>query len=109
MSVLAFYWWQGPRGFNANAVAFGTVHSPQIWGERLRQDPEILDKIGRRIPRRTVGRAEKAAAVLCWLASSDAALVNGQVLQADGGWTASAGTSVAAPPGEEHRRKWFES
>ena len=83
----------GPQGINANAVAIGTVSSPAIWKGALHNDPAILEKIGSKIPRRTVGSPDEAAAVLTFLASPDAALVNGTVVVADGGWTVAAGTS----------------
>lgn len=93
----------GPDGINANAVAIGTVASPAIWEGALENDGDILKKIGSRIPRRTVGSPDEAAAVLTFLASPDAALINGTVIVADGGWTIAAGTSHDGPG------SWFDA
>lgn len=84
----------GPQGVNANVVAIGTVASPNIWGSALEKDPAVLEKIGSRNPRRKVGTPEEAADVLVFLASPQAALINGAVIVADGGWTIAAGTST---------------
>ena len=60
--------------------------------QALDEDPDVLTKIGSRNPRNQVGTAEEAAAVLCFLGSPDAKLINGQVITADGGWGIAAGT-----------------
>ena len=54
----------------------------------------IRRQIGSRNPRRKVGTPEEAADVLVFLASPQAALINGAVIVADGGWTIAAGTST---------------
>ena len=50
-----------------------------------------------------MGTADEAAAVLEFLISKDAALINGTVITADGGWASAAGTCSA--PG----KSWFEN
>ena len=92
----------GPEGVRTNSVALGTVASPAIWSSALARDPAILEKIGRRIPRRRVGTPDEAAAVLDWLCSEESQLINGACIVADGGWTVAAGTS------RDGARSWFD-
>ena len=100
---LACYY--GKYGVTANAVALGTVHSPNIWNAALSKDADILKKIGHRNPRGKVGTPEDAAGTVCFLASAESKLINGQVIVADGGWTKAAGTVNTA--GAEGRN-WFD-
>lgn len=94
----------GSQGLNANAVALGTVGPTGPWLEALKEDPDILTKIGTRNPRGVVGSASEAADVMVFLASKESQLINGQVLVADGGWTLVAGTVDTSQPD----KIWFE-
>jgi NAD(P)-dependent dehydrogenase (short-subunit alcohol dehydrogenase family) len=100
---LACYY--GKFGVTANAVALGTIHSPNIWNAALATDGDILKKIGNRNPRGRVGTPEDAAGTLCFLASPESKLINGQVIVADGGWTKAAGTVDTA---REEGKNWFD-
>jgi NAD(P)-dependent dehydrogenase (short-subunit alcohol dehydrogenase family) len=86
-------------------AAGGLLCRPGPWVEALKQDPEILEKIGTRNPRGRVGSAQEAADVLLYLTSKEASLINGQVIVADGGWTLVAGTVDTANPD----KMWFQS
>ena len=50
-------------------------------------DPEFQSSMRRIVPAKRLGRGDEAAAVVTWLASSDASYVFGQVIATDGGWT----------------------
>ncbi len=92
----------GHEGVRANALALGTI-ATKIWSRRVKKDPEVLNKIAARNPRGRVGTAEEAARVLCFLASPASALINGQVIIADGGWSIAAGTITNDPS-----KPWYD-
>lgn len=80
----------GPKGIRCNAVAPGLVET-NLTADKLRSDPKF-----RRIwidgtPWHRLGRPGDIAAAIAFLASSDAAFINGHTLVVDGGW------SVGAP------------
>ena len=73
----------GPYGITANALGIGAVVNER----NLRDDPDYAAHWAGVIPAgRAIQPADVAAAVL-FLASPDAAMVNGQTLAIDGGWT----------------------
>ena len=80
----------GPRGVRTNAVAPGLVETA-LTEARLRDDPAFrrIWKEGTPWPR--LGRPEDVAGAVSFLASPDAAFVNGHLLVVDGGW------SIGAP------------
>ena len=85
---------------NCNAVALGTI-ATNVWSH-----PDmagILPKIAHKIPRGQVATPEEAASALCWLASPDARLINGQVIEADGGWGIANGTVS-----EDPQKDWWD-
>lgn len=82
--VLALEW--GPQGVTVNAVAPTFIYTPGT-AERL-DDPDFRADVVSRIPIGRVGTTSEVAAAVIFLASRAAALVNGAVLSADGGWTA---------------------
>ena len=82
----------GPQGVRTNMVSPGSVHTGNpSWTERQRRDPAIFEKLARWYPVGRVGRPEDIAAAVCFLASDEAAFVNGANLVADGGLTAGFG------------------
>ena len=90
----------GKQGVNCNAVALGTI-ATNVWSH-----PDmagILPKIAHKIPRGQVATPEEAASALCWLASPDARLINGQVIEADGGWGIANGTVS-----EDPQKDWWD-
>lgn len=82
----------GPRGVRTNMVSPGSVRTGHVtWVERQRRDPAIFEKLARWYPVGRVGRPEDIAAAICFLASDEAAFVNGANLVVDGGLTAGMG------------------
>ena len=68
-------------GINANAVAPGYTAT-----EMVQKVPEkVLDSIKSKTPSRRLGKPEEIAAACAYLASDEAAFVNGAVLKIDGG------------------------
>jgi len=71
----------GKKGVTANAVAPGYTAT-----EMVQKVPEkILDSITAKTPVRRLGMPEEIAAACVYLASDEAAFVNGAVLKVDGG------------------------
>jgi NAD(P)-dependent dehydrogenase (short-subunit alcohol dehydrogenase family) len=77
----------GPKGVRCNAVAPGPVATniEAPWRSQL-----AAERIGPvlRVAVPPVAQPEALAAAICWLASDDAANVNGVVLPSDAGWSA---------------------
>ena len=82
--VLALEW--APRGVTVNSVCPTFIYTPGT-AERLDQ-PEYLEGVLSRIPRRKVGTMTDVAAAMIYLASPAAGMVTGTTLLVDGGWTA---------------------
>jgi 3-oxoacyl-[acyl-carrier protein] reductase len=71
----------GPRGITVNVVAPGFIDT-----EMVRAVPEkVLASIIEQVPVRRLGTAREVALAYLYLASDDAAFVNGAVLSIDGG------------------------
>lgn len=67
------------KKIRVNAVLPGAVDTPMLWGNpNLKSGVEVLDKAD-------VGRPEDVAAVIGFLASDDAAFVQGAAIRVDGG------------------------
>ncbi len=75
----------GPLGVTANAVAPGTVVTPQSLDPDNSMGPEGIARIRPHIPVRRVGTPEDIAYLHLFLASTEAGYVNGQTIVADGG------------------------
>lgn len=82
--VLALEW--SSRGVTVNAVAPTFIYTPGT-SERL-DDPEYRAAVEARIPIGRVGTTTDVAAAVIYLASPAGAMVTGEVLLVDGGWTA---------------------
>ncbi|MGH6916069.1 MAG: SDR family oxidoreductase, partial [Geminicoccales bacterium] len=85
----------GPRGIRANMVSPGTVRTQSpSWRTRLAKDPQVFEKLARWYPVGRVGEPEDIAAAVAFLASDEAAFVNGANLVVDGGLTAGIGPMI---------------
>lgn len=80
----------GPHGIRTNAVAPGLVETA-LTEERLRDDPAFRRIWREGTPWPRLGRPEDIAGAVRFLASTDAAFINGHLLIVDGGW------SIGAP------------
>lgn len=69
----------GPKGIRVNAVLPGAVDTPMLWS-----NPEVRSGV-EHIDAAEVGKPADIAAAIAFLASSDAAFVQGASLLADGG------------------------
>lgn len=73
----------GPRGVRVNAVAPGVIATEMT--RRSLEAPELSGGWLRRIPLRRYGSPDDVAGAVAFLASDDAAYVNGEILFVDGG------------------------
>src|SRR5262249_49462173 len=74
----------GANGLTANAVAPGVIRTPQALDPVNSLGPEGIKAVARKIPAGRVGSPEDVAYVFLFLASAEAAYVNGQLLVVDG-------------------------
>lgn len=73
----------GPKGVRANAVAPGFIETPI-----LQTIPDkVLHQMKERVPLKRLGTPEDIANVYAFLASDDAAYINGAVIEVSGGLT----------------------
>jgi NAD(P)-dependent dehydrogenase (short-subunit alcohol dehydrogenase family) len=80
-----------PRGIRVNVVAPGAIRTP-IWGQAIatpEAEKAFEARIGRTTPLGHIGEPEHVAKTVLFLASDDAAHIQGQELFVDGGATAS--------------------
>jgi 3-oxoacyl-[acyl-carrier protein] reductase len=74
----------GPDGITANAVAPGVIDTPQANDPVNSLGPDGVRATGPKVPVRRVGTPEDIAYLYQYLASEQAAYVNGQLIVADG-------------------------
>lgn len=77
----------GPMGVRVNAIAPGYVRTALV-DDLVARGRMDLDALTRRTPLRRLGTPEEIAALVLFLASDNAAFINGHVAVADGGWSA---------------------
>jgi 3-oxoacyl-[acyl-carrier protein] reductase len=75
----------GPLGITANAVAPGTIVTPQSLDRVNSLGPEGIEEEAELVPVRRAGKPEDVAYAFSYLASDEASFVNGQILLIDGG------------------------
>jgi meso-butanediol dehydrogenase/(S,S)-butanediol dehydrogenase/diacetyl reductase len=77
----------GPKGVRVNCICPGSIETP-IWGERVKEEPQIFEKLAKWYPLRRVGQPEDVASAALFLASDEASWITGAILPVDGGLTA---------------------
>jgi NAD(P)-dependent dehydrogenase (short-subunit alcohol dehydrogenase family) len=81
-----------PKTLRVNAVCPGTVETPFVEGylEKFHKEnkEEVRAQLRARQPVGRLGRPEEVASLVRYLASDEAAFVNGACMAIDGGWTA---------------------
>ena len=75
----------GPRGITVNAVSPGIVETKALQAFPNRE--ELLDVAARRTPLGRLTRPDDIAAVVLFLCSDAAAMIHGQTIHVDGGYT----------------------
>lgn len=83
--TLAVEW--GPLGVRVNAIAPGYVRTALV-DDLVAQGRMDLNALTGRTPLGRLGTPEEIAALVLFLASDNAAFINGHVAVADGGWSA---------------------
>jgi NAD(P)-dependent dehydrogenase (short-subunit alcohol dehydrogenase family) len=81
-----------PRTLRVNAICPGTVETPFVEGylEKFHKDTkeETRAELRARQPIGRLGQPEEIASMVRYLASDEAAFINGACFDIDGGWTA---------------------
>lgn len=73
----------GRKGVTVNAVAPGFIATEMVG----KMPPEVLKSMEEKVPVKRLGRPEEIAAAYAFLASDEAAYINGATLSVDGGMT----------------------
>ncbi|SFA96122.1 3-oxoacyl-[acyl-carrier protein] reductase [Poseidonocella pacifica] len=74
-----------PKGLRINGVAPGYIRTAQLLSEQNSLGPKAAEIASPYIPMGRLGEPEEIAAVIAFLASSDASYLTGQVVTVDGG------------------------
>jgi len=69
-------------GIRINAVAPGVIEGA---GTQRNMTPEMLSRLGRKVPIQRCGRPDEIANVVAWLASEESSYLVGAIIRADGG------------------------
>ncbi len=75
------------HGVRVNGIAPNFIENPSYFPPETIADPEFQASLSATVPAQRLGGGAEAAAVLWWLASTDATYVFGTVIATDGGWT----------------------
>lgn len=73
-----------PKRIRVNGVAFASIMS-NIMHQKLREDPELRDRLVAATPLGRIAEADELAATVQFLASEASSFVTGQILSIDGG------------------------
>lgn len=72
----------GPKGVRVNCVSPGPVETPMSAG-----NPELMEKLAKRIPLKRVAKAADVASAVAFLVGDEASYITGQTLSVSGGLT----------------------
>ena len=75
----------GPRGVTANAITPGAIRTPMAAGI-FKRDPSLESRITADVPLRRFAQPSEVATVVAFLASDEAAYINGATIDVNGGW-----------------------
>lgn len=75
-----------PKGIRVNAVSPGTIDTAY---HQAFSTPEVLGQVAAATPMQRLGTAEEVAGVILFLCSEDAAFIQGQVIEVNGGFAMS--------------------
>nr|MCH9767914.1 SDR family oxidoreductase [Actinomycetes bacterium] len=75
------------HGVRVNGIAPNFIENPSYFPPETVADPAFQESLRAAVPAQRLGRGHEAAAVLWWLASSEASFVFGSIIPTDGGWT----------------------
>lgn len=75
----------GGSGLTANAINPGGIATPMA-NAQFERSSELLDRVLAQIPAGRLGEGREVAAVVSFLASEEAAFVNGVTVDVNGGW-----------------------
>ncbi len=74
----------GPRGLRANSVSPGMILTPMT--QAVYEDRDVLNLRAGAVASRRIGQSSDIANAIAWLSSDQAAYVNGQNIEVDGGF-----------------------
>lgn len=74
------------RGIRINVVSPGAIRTPGLTNVAGSYAEQMFEGLASQTPLGRIGEPEEIAAVVAFLVSDDASLVNGADVQADGGW-----------------------
>lgn len=75
------------HGIQVNGIAPGVTATDPTFA-RFIEDPEVEERMNKRIPLNRIGNPQEIAAAAVFLASEDSSYMTGSILIVDGGWIA---------------------
>jgi NAD(P)-dependent dehydrogenase (short-subunit alcohol dehydrogenase family) len=75
----------GPDGITVNAIAPGAIDTPMVASQEAR-DPGFRRRVVAQVPVGRFADAREVAGLIRFLASDDAAFINGATIDINGGW-----------------------
>lgn len=82
--TMAVEW--APLGINVNVIGPGAIDTPMVQATQMPK--EAMDALLSGVPLKRIGKPEEVAAMVVFLASTEASYVTGATFYVDGGWLA---------------------